>query len=87
VQAGVDAAPMTLLTLCGMLIELSLHAPTACVSALVTWNTTQMIMFKSSSTPAEVRVLSVSICPHTDDDDDDKTTHISAAHGVSMRDD
>jgi len=58
------------------------------VSALVRRNTTQIIMFKSSSTPAEVRVLSVSICPHTDDDDDDdKTTHISAAHGVSMRDD
>jgi len=37
---------------------------TDCVSALVRWNTTQIIIFKSSSTPAQLRVISAHLSSH-----------------------
>jgi len=37
---------------------------TDCVSALVRWNTTQIIMFKLSSTPAQLRVISAHLSYH-----------------------
>ena len=37
---------------------------TDCVSALVRWNTTQIIKFKSSSTPTQLRVISAHLSSH-----------------------
>jgi len=37
---------------------------TDCVSALVRWNTTLIIMFKLSSTPAQLRVISAHLSSH-----------------------